>query len=110
MKIGLLTAGSDSPPGVNAAIRGFGKAVSNFSDLELIGFRDGFAGLLKNNWINLLEDGRLSGILTEGGTILGTSRMSPEAIQEGNQIIDKTQQVVDVYHQNNLDALVCIGG
>lgn len=108
MKIGLLTAGSDSP-GVNAAIRGFGKAVSNFSDLELIGFRDGFSGLLGNNTIDLLKDGRLSGILTEGGTILGTSRVKPEAVYENEQFVDKTQQVVDVYRQNNLDALVCIG-
>ena len=43
MKIGLLTAGSDSP-GVNAAIRGFGKASSNLENIQLIGFRDGFEG------------------------------------------------------------------
>lgn len=108
MRIGLLTAGSDSP-GVNAAIRGFGKAVSNAGGIELIGFRDGFAGLLENRSIDLLQEGKLSGILTEGGTILGTSRLIPEAMSVDGKIVDNTQQVIDQYHQNNLDALVCIG-
>ncbi|MDY0125677.1 MAG: 6-phosphofructokinase [Anaerolineaceae bacterium] len=58
MKIGLLTAGSDSP-GVNAAIRGFGKAASNLTNVELIGFRDGFSGLVQNRTIDLLTEGLL---------------------------------------------------
>lgn len=108
MKIGLLTAGSDSP-GVNAAIRGFGKAGANFGDVELIGFRDGFAGLIDDRKINLLEQGRLSGILTEGGTILGTSRLIPEAMLVDDQLVDNSQLAIDAYHRNQLDALVCIG-
>ena len=108
MKIGLLTAGSDSP-GVNAAIRGFGKAVSNLYDVELIGFRDGFLGLIENQYINLLEEGLLSGILTAGSTILGTSREVPHAMDEGEEHVDRTQEAIDSYEKNNLDALVCIG-
>lgn len=107
-RIGLLTAGSDSP-GVNAAIRGFGKAVSNLYDVELIGFRDGFSGLVENRTLDLLKEGRLSGILTQGGTILGTSRQVPDAMIEGEEYVDRTQEAIDTYHKNGLDALVCIG-
>jgi len=106
--IGLLTAGSDSP-GVNAAIRGFGKAVSNLYDVELIGFRDGFSGLVENRTLDLLKEGRLSGILTQGGTILGTSRQVPDAMIEGEEYVDRTQEAINTYHKNGLDALVCIG-
>lgn len=108
MKIGLLTAGSDSP-GVNAAIRGFGKAASNLTNVELIGFRDGFSGLVQNRKIDLLTEGLLSGILTTGGTILGTSRHVPYAMKEGKDQVDKTQEAVATYKKNKLDALVCIG-
>ena len=109
MKIGLLTAGSDSP-GINAAIRGFGKAASNIKKLELIGFRDGFEGLVENRTVDLMADRLLSGILTQGGTILGTSRQVPFAMQEGSQQADRTQEAIDAYKKNKLDALVCIGG
>ncbi|HBO33913.1 MAG TPA: 6-phosphofructokinase, partial [Anaerolineaceae bacterium] len=108
MKIGILTAGSDSP-GVNAAIRGFGKAASSLTNVELVGFRDGFSGLVQNRTMDLLTEGLLSGILTEGGTILGTSRQVPFAMEEGEEIVDRTQEAVDSYKQNQLDALVCIG-
>lgn len=63
MKFGLITAGSDGP-GVNAAIRGFGKAVDNIHNVELLGFRDGFLGLVEDRKVNLLEGTMLSGILT----------------------------------------------
>lgn len=108
MKIGLLTAGSDSP-GVNAAIRGFGKAASSLKDIQLIGFRDGFSGLVENRTMNLLTEGLLSGILTEGGTILGTSRQLPFAMKEGDQEVNRTQEAVDAYKKNELDSLICIG-
>ena len=108
MKIGLLTAGSDSP-GVNAAIRGFGKAASNLTNVQLIGFRDGFSGLVQNRTIDLLTEGLLSGILTTGGTILGTSRNVPSAMKEGKEQVDKTQEAVAAYKKHKLDALVCIG-
>ena len=70
-RIGILTAGGDSP-GLNAAIRGIGKAAIGHHGMQVIGFRDGFRGLAEDRWVRL--DARLSGILTLGGTILGTSR------------------------------------
>jgi len=107
-KIGILTAGSDAP-GLNATIRGFGKAVQGQYGMTLIGFRDGFEGLMVNKTVDL-GGNALSNILTAGGTILGTSRTVPHAVQENGGVVDKTSLAVDVYHANKLDALVCIGG
>jgi len=106
--VGILTAGSDCP-GLNAAIRGFGKAARHSYHMNVIGFRDGFRGLIANHTIDLGGDA-LSNILTAGGTILGTSRDVPQAVEENGKILDKTAQAVDVYKKNKLDALVCIGG
>ena len=108
MRIGLITAGSDSP-GVNVAIRGFGKAVANNHSMEVLGFRDGYLGLIEDRKVNLLEGTMLSGILTQGGTILGTSRHVPESMPGPEGPIDRTQEAVDSYHRNNLDALIIIG-
>jgi 6-phosphofructokinase 1 len=107
-KIGILTAGSDCP-GLNAAIRGFGKTATRIHDMELIGFRDGFEGLITNHTVSLGGDA-LSNILTAGGTILGTSRVVPHQYEEGGQTLDRTGEALAVYKENNLDALVCIGG
>ena len=108
MRVGLITAGSDSP-GVNAAIRGFGKAVANTHNMEVLGFRDGYLGLIEDRKVNLLEGNMLSGILTGGGTILGTSRHLPEFMPSPQGPVDRTQEAVDTYHRNDLDALVIIG-
>ncbi len=107
-KIGLLTAGSDCP-GINAAIRGFGKAGRQAFDFEVIGFRDGFEGLVKDITMDLSGDA-FSGILTAGGTILGTSRVIPQAMPDGEKITDCTEQAISTYHKHKLDGLVCIGG
>lgn len=107
-KVGILTAGSDCP-GLNAAIRAFGKAARTAYGVELIGFRDGFNGMMANRTMDLSGDA-LSNVLTTGGTILGTSRDVPHAVEENGVIIDNTSLAVDVYHENKLDALVCIGG
>lgn len=107
-RIGLLTAGSDCA-GMNAAIRGIGKAVGSDKNLELIGFRDGFNGLVEDRTMDL-SGGVLSGILTLGGTILGISRNIPQAMPTANGSTDLTQNAVDTYKRRKLDALVCIGG
>ena len=107
-KVGILTAGSDCP-GLNATIRAFGKAARNTYGMSLIGFRDGFRGLMTNHTVDL-GGSALSNILTAGGTILGTSRDVPHRTEEKGQIVDKTADAVAVYHKNGLDALVCIGG
>ncbi|MFM1892508.1 MAG: 6-phosphofructokinase [Pseudomonadota bacterium] len=106
--IGILTAGGDSP-GLNAAIRGVGKAAQGSYGMQVIGIRDGFRGLVENRTVSL-EGGVLSGILTVGGTILGTSRDKPHKMKIGGKTQDMTDVIVDNYQANHLDALVCIGG
>lgn len=106
--IGILTSGGDSP-GLNAAIRGIGKTALNEFDMHVIGFRDGFRGLMENR-SSRLDGGALSGILTLGGTILGTSRDKPHKMPIGGKIMDMTEVIVENYHKHHLDALVCIGG
>ncbi len=106
--VGVLTSGGDNP-GLNAAIRGLGKAALGCYGMQVIGFRDGFRGLMENRSVNL--DGKmLSGILTQGGTILGTSRDKPHKMIVGGREMDMTQAIIENYHGNNLDVLVCIGG
>jgi 6-phosphofructokinase 1 len=106
--IGILTAGGDSP-GLNAAIRGVGKAAQNHYDMQMIGFLDGFRGLVDNRF-QRMEGETLSGILTRGGTILGTSRDKPHRMLFGGKTQDMTDVIVENYHANHLDCLVCIGG
>ena len=106
--IGILTAGGDSP-GLNAAIRAVGKAAAETFGMHVIGFRDGFRGLMENRYVHL-GDAALSGILTVGGTILGTSRDKPDMMPVGGQLMDMTDAMVENYHRHHLDALVCLGG
>ncbi len=106
--IGILTSGGDTP-GLNAAIRAIGKTALNIYDMNVIGFRDGFRGLMENRMIRL-DSKALSGILTIGGTILGTSRDKPHRMPVGNKVLDMTDVILENYNKNHLDALVCIGG
>jgi 6-phosphofructokinase 1 len=106
--IGILTSGGDCP-GLNAAIRGVGKAARGTFRAQVIGFRDGFRGLVENRTVRL-EDRTLSGILTLGGTILGTSRDKPHMLPVGNMTMDMTDVAVANYHRHHLDVLVCLGG
>ncbi len=106
--IGILTAGGDSP-GLNAAIRGVGKAAQGYHGMQVIGFRDGFRGLAENR-IARFDGEMLSGILTVGGTILGTSRDKPHKMVVGGKERDLTDAIVENYQSNHLDALVCLGG
>ncbi len=106
--IGILTSGGDCP-GLNAAIRAVGKAGQDKYGFRLAGFRDGFRGLVQNRTIPL-ESSSLSGILTDGGTILGTSRDKPHNMNIGGKTMDMTDVAVETYRRLHLDALVCIGG
>ena len=106
--IGILTAGGDSP-GLNAAIRGVGKAAQNHYGMQMIGFLDGFRGLVDNRSVRM-EGDMLSDILTRGGTILGTSRDKPHRMMFGGKKQDMTNVIVENYNSHHLDALVCIGG
>ncbi len=106
--VGVLTAGGDSP-GLNAALRGIGKAGLGRYDMKLVGFLDGFRGLMQNRTIRL-DEKQLSGILTQGGTILGTSRDKPHKMPVGGEYLDMTNAMMDIYERHHLDALVCLGG
>lgn len=106
--IGILTSGGDCP-GLNAAIRGIGRAAQDYFKMNVIGFRDGFRGLVQDRTLDL-DSGFLSGILTLGGTILGTSRDKPHRMPIGNKEMDMTSAIVETYKRHNLDCLVCIGG
>src|SRR6476660_7924855 len=106
--VGILTSGGDCP-GLNAAIRGSGKAAQGAFGMQVLGFRDGFRGLMENRSV-VLDRETLSGILTVGGTILGTSRDKPYRMMIGDKEIDVTDAIVANYEKHHLDVLVCMGG
>ncbi len=108
-RIGILTAGGDCP-GINAAIRGVGKTAIVKYQMKLVGISDGFTGMINKEYRELTEYD-LSGILTLGGTILGTSREKPfKDIGKGKNEISKPVLIKEHYEQMGLDCLVCIGG
>ena len=107
-RIGILTSGGDCP-GLNAAIRAVGKAAGEKGDMRVIGFMNGFRGLVEDRTMEL-DDHLLSGILTHGGTILGTSRDKPHSMLIDGKIRDMTDTIVKTYRRYRLDALICIGG
>jgi ATP-dependent phosphofructokinase / diphosphate-dependent phosphofructokinase len=108
MRIGILTAGGDCP-GINAAIRGVGKTAIVKYGMSLIGISDGFTGMINKDYVELSEKD-LSGILTLGGTILGTSREKPFKSSGKKNEIKKPALISEHYDQLGLDCLVCIGG
>ena len=107
-RIGILTAGGDSP-GLNAAIRGVGKTALGYYGMDIIGFRDGFRGIVEDRRLKL-DKSTLAGILTVGGTILGTSRDKPHRMLIDGRTRDMTQTIKENYKKLDLDALVCLGG
>jgi 6-phosphofructokinase 1 len=108
-RIGILTAGGDCP-GLNAAIRGVGKTAIVEYGMEVLGFNAGYSGLINGDYIELKESA-LSGILTLGGTILGTSREKPyKGKKNGKDVEDKPHKILKNYKKLGLDAVVCIGG
>ncbi len=105
--IGILTAGGDCP-GLNAVIRGVAKAAMHYG-LKVIGIHDGFRGLVENRF-ETIDNPSVSGILTQGGTFLGSSRDKVHKMPMGGQVLDMTEVAVNNYRQLNLDCLVCLGG
>jgi ATP-dependent phosphofructokinase / diphosphate-dependent phosphofructokinase len=107
--IGILTSGGDCP-GLNAAIRGVAKpAISDFH-IEVIGIEKGFRGLVENH-SRVLHQHDITGILSLGGTVLGTSREKPHKMPLPNgSSIDLTSRAVETYNRLGLDCLVCLGG
>jgi len=105
--IGILTAGGDCP-GLNACIRGVAKAAMHYG-IKVIGIQDGFRGLVENRTISL-DSVAVSGLLTQGGTLLGTGRDKPHKIMMGGKHMDMTDVAVANMHRMNMDCLVCLGG
>jgi len=108
-----MTGGGDCP-GLNAVIRAVAKA-AQAGGVEVIGYEDGYLGLIENRF-RRLSNADVSGILTQGGTILGScnkANPSKYAVPDGQggwTTQDVRQRVVEHYHQQGLDALVAIGG
>lgn len=107
-RIGILTAGGDSP-GLNAAIRGVGKTAIGYYGMELLAFRDGFRGLVEDRRLRL-DKKTLANILTVGGTILGTSRDKPHRMLVDGRLRDMTDVIARNFEKLDLHALVCLGG
>ena len=109
MTIGILSAGGDCP-GINAAIRGVGKTAIVEYGMKVVGISAGYLGLINQEY-ELLDEDKLSGLLTVGGTILGTSREKPfKKDKNGMYHIDKPKLIKKHYQEMGLDAVVCIGG
>ncbi len=105
--IRILTSGGDCP-GLNAAIRGVAKAAMHYG-ISVVGVQDGFRGLVENRTM-ALDRKLVSGLLTEGGTLLGTSRDKPHKMPMGNEVMDMTEVAVGNMKRMNIDCLVCLGG
>ena len=110
MKIGMLTSGGDCQA-LNAAMRGVAKTLFNsVDDLEIYGFLDGYKGLIYGHY-RLLTPVDFSGILTKGGTILGSSRMPFKSMRDPDENgLDKVEAMKHNYYKLNLDCLVILGG
>lgn len=113
MRIAILTGGGDCP-GINAVIRAVAKKAMHDYNMEVLGILDGYEGLV-NDRVRHLENRDVSGILTLGGTILGTTKkINPYryAIKRGDDFIfkDLSKDAVRTYNRHDLDCLVVIGG
>ena len=109
MKIGLLTSGGDCQ-GLNAALRGVAKTLFTcIPNLELYGILNGYKGLIQGEW-RQTKPSEFSGILRQGGTILGTSRQPFKMMQEENNGTDKLTLMLENYKKGGFDALVILGG
>ena len=109
-RIGMLTSGGDCQA-LNAAMRGVVKTLVNSGEkMEIYGFIDGYRGLIYGNY-RMLTGKDFSGILTVGGTILGTSRTPFKLIREPDENgIDKVEAMKKNYKKLKLDCLVVLGG
>ncbi|NDV65491.1 ATP-dependent 6-phosphofructokinase [Bacteroides sp. 224] len=108
MKIGILTSGGDCP-GINATIRGVCKTAINHYGMEVVGIHSGFQGLLEKD-VEILTESSLSGLLNQGGTILGTSREKPFKKKNLATGINKPAIIAEHIKELGLECVVCIGG
>ena len=110
MRIGLLTSGGDCQA-LNAAMRGVVKCLTNGEeDVEIYGFLEGYRGLIYGNF-RMLSGSDFSGILTKGGTILGSSRTPFKTITDPDENgLNKVEAMKQNYYKLRLDCLVILGG
>jgi len=102
MKVGVLSGGGDAP-GINAVIRAIvRKGIQNYG-YEILGIRDGWAGLLEARYLPL-DLNSASGLLPRGGSILGTSRTNPFKTENGQETILRNAKEAEI------DAVIAIGG
>lgn len=109
-RIGMLTSGGDCQA-LNATMRGVVKGLCNmYKDVEIYGFLEGYKGLIRNNY-KLLKASDFSGILTKGGTILGSSRQPFKLMNQPTEDgINKVEAMKETYKKLKLDCLVVLGG
>ena len=112
-RVGILTGGGDCP-GLNAVIRAVVKTAKNDYNMDVVGFLNGFKGLVEKRFLTL-GNNEVSGILTRGGTILGTTnRYDPfdyPILADGNYTyLDRSDKVVQTCDELGLEVLICIGG
>ena len=110
MRVGMLTSGGDCQS-LNATMRGVAKALYEmYDDVEIIGFEDGYKGLIYMNY-RIMQPEDFSGILTEGGTILGTSRQPFKLMRVHDENdLDKVEAMKHTYKKLRLECLVVLGG
>lgn len=108
-RIGMLTSGGDCQA-LNATMRGVAKGLYNtFEDVEVYGFLEGYKGLIYGNYVKM-KPSDFSGILTKGGTILGSSRQPFKLIDEPTpEGLNKVEEMKKNYNKLKLDALVVLG-
>ena len=101
-RIGILTGGGDCP-GLNAVIRAVVRKGVNMYGHAIVGYKDGWRGVLENRVVHLTPD-NTSGILHRGGTILGSSRTNPFKEERG---VERIKESLDSEH---IDSLIAVGG
>lgn len=101
MRVGMLTGGGDCP-GLNAVIRAV-VVLSRNEGWDVVGFHDGWAGVIENRWESL-DESKVEDIHREGGTIIHTSRTNPYKEENG------VEKIKDTLKETSIDALIAIGG
>jgi ATP-dependent phosphofructokinase / diphosphate-dependent phosphofructokinase len=102
VRIGVLTGGGDCP-GLNAVLRAVVRTAEKQYSSDVIGFRNGWRGLLEDDAMKL-DRPLVNGLLTRGGTVLGSARVAPQRLRDG---LGRMREVLDA---NGVDALIPIGG
>ena len=103
MRIGMLTAGGDCP-GLNAVIRAVVRTSRAEYDTPVLGFKDGWSGLVEDSAVSLYDDEEIDRLLLRGGTVLGTGRLNPDTLRNSLPQIKRTLE------RHAIDVLIAIGG